>query len=200
MRVLGVFVGIRVHCMCVSALTTYRYVRWARDVPCPSDEVPAATLLSDIDYAVHCALSYPRGPVHINMQLRENLAPESGPIRDALPGTPGGAVGSDNRWRPDCIETADMVRWEMSSTAHAVYLPQPAASPPEVPREVVEMLQGARRGLILVGSLHTKADLAAVEWLVCALEWPVWADIQSGLRSPASHAWRTYGVILLVDV
>ena len=170
------------------------YVRWARDMPCPSDEVPAATLLSDINYAVHCAITYPRGPVHLNLQLRENLAPEMGPIRDALPGTPGADKASVNGFRTACIDTADMARWELSSAPHALYLPRSAASPPEVPREVLEMLQGARSGLIIVGSLHSKTDIAAVEWLVSALQWPVWADIQSGLRTCTSRSWRQFGV------
>jgi hypothetical protein len=43
-----------------------------------------------------------------------------------------------------------------------------------------------------------------VEWLIGALQWPVWADIQSGLRvrglsvsgsvSGASSSWQSFGL------
>jgi len=170
------------------------YARWARDMPCPSDQVPVATLLSDIDYAVHCAVTCPRGPVHLNLQLRENLAPETGPIRDALPGTPGGETGCVTSWRTTCIETADVARWELSSAPHALYHSHPASSRPELPREMLDMLRSARKGLIVVGSLPSKTDTEAVEWLVGALQWPVWADIQSGLRTSTSRSWQRFGV------
>ena len=170
------------------------YARWARDMPSPSDEVPVATLLSDIDYAVHCAVAFPRGPVHLNLQLRENLAPETGPIRDALPGTPGGETGSVTSWRTTCIDTADIAGWELSSAPHALYLFHGPASRPELPRELLDMLHTANKGLVVVGSLPSKADTEAVEWLVGALQWPVWADVQSGLRSSKSSCWQRFGV------
>ena len=55
------------------------------DIQCPTDEVNAAALLSNIDRAVAKALgvmgSGIPGPVHLNFMFRENLAPDDGAIR-----------------------------------------------------------------------------------------------------------------------
>lgn len=58
---------------------------------CPTDEVNAACLLSDIDHAVSRALGRgggggasnggAPGPVHLNFMFRENLAPVEGAVR-----------------------------------------------------------------------------------------------------------------------
>ena len=70
------------------------YARWAKDVPCPTDRIAAAALLSDAAYAVHVAHAHPPGPVHLNLQFRENLAPDPGPARDA--------PWAGSEWNPAC--------------------------------------------------------------------------------------------------
>ena len=51
------------------------YTRWAVDVPPPDPAVPVRALLTTTDAAVRFATGTPAGPVHINCQFREPLAP-----------------------------------------------------------------------------------------------------------------------------
>ena len=51
------------------------YCRWAVDVPPPDPTLPVRSLLTTTDAAVRTACGLPAGPVHINCQFREPLAP-----------------------------------------------------------------------------------------------------------------------------
>jgi len=51
------------------------YTRWVIDVPPPDHVVPVRGLLTSADAAVRFATGTPAGPVHINCQFREPLAP-----------------------------------------------------------------------------------------------------------------------------
>ena len=152
-----------------------RYVRWSRDLCCPSDQIPANVLLSDVDFAVHRASSSPRGPVHLNFQFRENLAPDGGPVRDNPPGNP-----ISSTWSRACIASLNMAKWEHSALPHTLY--PSASSHVEVPSEVLSSMARARRGLVIVGNLFTAEDMATVGWVAAEPCWPVWCDAQSGGR------------------
>ncbi|EKX44468.1 hypothetical protein GUITHDRAFT_72208 [Guillardia theta CCMP2712] len=152
-----------------------RYVRWSRDLCCPSDQIPANVLLSDVDFAVHRASSSPRGPVHLNFQFRENLAPDGGPVRDNPPGNP-----ISSTWSRACIASLNMAKWEHSALPHTLY--PSSSSHVEVPAEVLSSMARARRGLVVVGNLFTAEDMATVGWVAAELCWPVWCDAQSGGR------------------
>lgn len=51
------------------------YCRWAVDIPPPDHTVPVRGLLTTTDAAVRFAIGKPAGPVHMNCQFREPLAP-----------------------------------------------------------------------------------------------------------------------------
>ena len=51
------------------------YVRWAVDVAPPDHVMPLRSLLTTLDTAVRFASDAPAGPVHMNCQFREPLAP-----------------------------------------------------------------------------------------------------------------------------
>lgn len=65
--------------------------RMAVDLPCPTDDVSAAFLLSEVDRGVQAAfggggvgctsVSGQPGPVHLNFMFPENLAPTGGAVR-----------------------------------------------------------------------------------------------------------------------
>ena len=60
------------------------YTRWAVDLPPPDHVVPVRALLTSADAAVRFATGVPAGPVHINCQFREPLAPAAAAWPQAL--------------------------------------------------------------------------------------------------------------------
>ena len=168
------------------------YARWAADLPAPTDAVPARSLLSSLGHAVRAAAASPRpGPVHLNCQFREPLAP----------------LQAD--WSRACLQGLE--RWELSGqpyTTHSAVQPQPslqlpvsalpagAAAPaglgqagvgagalsglPPEAAEALAAVAGAQRGLLVVGELTQPADVVAAAQLARTLGWPVAADVLSG--------------------
>ena len=64
------------------------YVRWAADLGPPDAAVPARAALAAADEAVRRASGPAAGPVHLNLQFREPLAPVPAPWpKQALAGT-----------------------------------------------------------------------------------------------------------------
>lgn len=158
------------------------YTRWHADLPAPGDALPARTVLSAVDTAVAAARGLPPGPVHLNCQFREPLAPvEAG------------------AWDRACL--AGLQRWEASDApfmmAAPAVPPSPAlqlggaaplaaaASAPAEPaaQAALREILGARRGLIVAAELTHPDDVVAATQLSQLLGWPVAADVLSGLRA-----------------
>jgi len=150
------------------------FARWSKDMPCPTHEVLASSLLSDIDYAVSMARGVDPGPVHLNFMLRENLAPEGGAVRDtAVPGL-------HSEWPDACLGDRRFAQWERSLQPYTSF-PRLRPSCPLSP-ELLAAVHEAERGLLVLGRLPQRRDRAHVRWLAQELQWPVFADVGSGLR------------------
>ncbi len=82
------------------------HVKWFQDLPTPgtADLRPHAAQVAS--RAVHVAMSHPRGPVHLNVPLREPLLPEPGPAGQPLM---GGFVHS--RWCADDASLKQVLAW-----------------------------------------------------------------------------------------
>ena len=141
------------------------YVRHAADVPPPEPHMRGAAALTAVDAAVrHATAPAAPGPVQINVQLREPLAPVPAPLSAGL--------------------TAHLRSWEARRspyTAHHPPLPLTlgGADHRALPWDV---LARAERGLLVVGELRSAADRGAARRVARCLGWPVAADVLSGLR------------------
>jgi len=144
------------------------YVRWACTLPAPDAAVSGRAVLSAVGQAVHRALGPPAGPVHLNCMYREPLEP--------LPGVPW-PLDLPSRWRES--------REPLTSHARPVTLPD-AGSLDRIGAAVA----GARRGLVVIGSLPAECDRDAAAALAGRLGWPVATDVRSGLRLGAGPAGR----------
>ncbi len=65
--------------MCAQVKIFGGYTRWAADVPAPDAAMPARLALTTVDAAYRHATGDGPGPVHLNLQFREPLAPSQTP-------------------------------------------------------------------------------------------------------------------------
>ena len=133
------------------------YVRWQFTLPCPDENIPVSLIQTTIDQAVYRAVRSPAGPVHIDCMFRE-------PFTDI----------------PECSEEVSAFN-SLPNTPYTVYAP--FKSDPKPAQEALNpIFQNTRRGVIIVGALHSEAERCAVQIFAKSLQWPVLADIASGLR------------------
>lgn len=139
------------------------YVRWRFDLPCPDPRIAAAVVLTTVDQAVHRALGMPPGPVHLNCPFREPLAP--------LPD------GTDPK-----ASLTGLGDWFGSDAPYVRYAQPTASAADEDIRALAESCNHCARGVLVVGRLRPGQETKSARTLASALQWPVFADVASGLR------------------
>jgi 2-succinyl-5-enolpyruvyl-6-hydroxy-3-cyclohexene-1-carboxylate synthase len=160
------------------------YIRWFRDVLPPDDDVPVSLALSDACQAIYLAKEL-RGPVHINIQFRENLAPDAGPIR--------GDSRIDSLTLFNGMRFTDVPgfdRWCTSGNVWSkLYKRSIKYGPPDALHDVASLIRRSKRGIILVGNLRSSteglvdSDQAAIVQSISdfakAIGFPIFAGVQS---------------------
>ncbi len=139
------------------------YPTWQFDLPCPSAEINPKMVLTTIDLAVSKSQQSPAGVVHLNCMFREPLVPPDTPV--AIPPV--------------------LAQWHQSQAPYTRYAPKitmPAAG--EI-RSLIETIELTNKGVLVVGRLKSIAEINAVSRLAARLNWAVFADVRSGLRSRA---------------
>ena len=141
------------------------YPVWQKQLPEPTQRIPAQFLLSQLDEAWS---KLQAGPVHLNCPLPEPLYPGDT------------SVSFHHYLQP-------LTDWQRSNAPYIKWQHQPAAS---VPQLAQWQAFAQAKGVIVVGRIAA-TERAAVLALQQQLGWPLLADIQSGLRGAdgvVSHA------------
>jgi 2-succinyl-5-enolpyruvyl-6-hydroxy-3-cyclohexene-1-carboxylate synthase len=159
-----------------------KYLRWEYDLPCPDEKIQPQFVLTTIDQAVFRSLRKPGGPVHINCMFREPLAPSREPVTDGY--------------------LQPISTWEGKSepfTKYEISLLQPESS---VVKKVDDIITQSKKGIILAGELASNSQAEAVSQLAQKINWPIFPDINSGLRFQLSkkNTISYYDQMLLVDI
>ncbi|MBK7142946.1 MAG: 2-succinyl-5-enolpyruvyl-6-hydroxy-3-cyclohexene-1-carboxylic-acid synthase [bacterium] len=144
------------------------YPRWEHDLTCPTLDIPLTNLLTAVDSAVAAATATPCGPVHLNCMFREPLAPLKS--TDDLTGY-----------------AASISAWARSTEPQAVVSHKTKALTKDSLEQIEQVLSNSRRGLLVIGALKSESERAAVAALATDLNWPLIADIGSGLRGGEIH-------------
>ncbi|XP_077237681.1 2-oxoglutarate decarboxylase/hydro-lyase/magnesium ion-binding protein isoform X2 [Tasmannia lanceolata] len=142
------------------------FVRFFFSLPPPADHIPARMVLTTVDSALHKATQAPYGPVHINCPFRE-------PLED-----------SPREWDLSCLKGLDS--WMSKEEPFTKYIRmqhfRACNEFHSQVAEVLEIIQRANQGLLLIGAIHSEDEIWAALLLAKHLFWPVVADILSGLR------------------
>jgi 2-succinyl-5-enolpyruvyl-6-hydroxy-3-cyclohexene-1-carboxylate synthase len=136
------------------------YPTWKFDLPCPTVGINPNMVLTTIDLAVSRSRQYPGGVVHLNCMFREPLAPIDD--KTAIP--------------------ANLFKWSQSLAPYTQYggkLMVPTAV--EV-HSLIDLINSTTKGALVVGKLKSATEIKAVGQLAARLNWPVFPDLQSGLR------------------
>ena len=160
------------------------YIRWSRDIPPPTDEIPISLVLSDVDHAVDISKRF-RGPVHLNIQFRENLAPDAGKIRN------DDRVDAITKFNPfHFTSSPKFQRWSSSGVQFTRYF-SPAPPTDMSTFEVARLIERSKRGIIVVGNVRPSVssddhdDLLACMDVISSFAEYVGFPILAGVQSAA---------------
>lgn len=129
----------------------------------PDVTIPAESVLAKVDALIAAAIADTPGPIHLNIMFREPLEPV--PVQNTLLPPPS------NRLR----------EWEASDMPYTEWRIN-ARTPDEKTLQHLAEFVAAPTGLLLIGSLKTKAEQEEALALANHIQWPVFADILSGCR------------------
>ena len=129
------------------------FVRWECDLPCPNSSIDENYWGSTLAQAVFQAKRAPSGPVHINCPFRKPFLSSKPLPKTALPSTK-----------------------RISSTSQLLPKEDDLSA-------IADVLSPIENGIILVGASPNNPRVEALETLSRLLQWPIIADIDSGIRS-----------------
>jgi len=158
-----------------------KYLNWEFDLPCPDEKIPPQVVLTTIDQTVFRSRRMPGGPVHINCMFREPLAPINEPIRDDY-------LQPISDWEG---KTDPLTKYEF-----------PNLKPESlVIKEMSDIIDHSKKGIVLAGKLFSNYQAEAVLQLAQKINWPIFPDINSGLRFQLSkkNIIPFYDQMLLVE-
>lgn len=138
------------------------FTRWQFDLPCPDELVPPEMLLTTIDQAVYRSKSGSPGPVHINCRYRKPLEPTPTKIDESY--------------------IKNIKNWTKSNKPFSTYSPPAITASADAISDLASIIDQTNRGMIMVGKLNSDQQRRSVLKLIDKLNWPVYADITSGLR------------------
>ncbi|GMH86851.1 hypothetical protein TrVE_jg1966 [Triparma verrucosa] len=155
------------------------YVRWFRDILPPSCETNLGVGLADLGHAYNVATE-DAGPVHVNVQFRENLSPDGGEIRNSG----GRREEMDGRQFMSYDKISKLSKWPLTGEPFVKRSRRTGGLGAPMLTEVQDLIKKSKRGAIVVGNLRKLGASDDVVYRIMhlaeTLDWPVFASIQAG--------------------
>ncbi len=150
------------------------FVHWQVDLPCPDQKIPQSYVGTTVMQGVSHALSEPKGPVHFNCPFRK-------PLLETNHEAPPLSLHQSNR--------------SMHSAQTAISLGRPQIDEKAF-EQIADELSEYEKGLILVSRTEPIDDIEKIYALSRYLQWPIFPDILSNVRSGGNGS----GVIPYYDL
>lgn len=154
------------------------FVRWEITISPPDVMIPPETVLTTIDFAVNKASNLHKGPVHVNCQFREPLAP----IKKEFPSS----------------HYDKLLDWIDSDNTYTRYSKPSLTIDSSETEWICKILSRERKGLVVVGRLPLSEDKRITKLMLDKLGWPVFADTQSGIK--CQYSIENFDQSLIADL
>jgi 2-succinyl-5-enolpyruvyl-6-hydroxy-3-cyclohexene-1-carboxylate synthase len=143
-----------------------KYPRFFFDFPCPNKQDSASFVLSKVSETVAHIMGSNPGPVHLNCMFREPLAPKK------------------EVWPTGYLD--EVKDWLASETVFQKIKTYPRQGREQDTQKIISIIEENSFGIILAGLNENEADQRAILELAEKINWPIFADITSGLRFSSS--------------
>ena len=139
------------------------FVNWQFDLPCPDIKIPAKMVLTTVDQAIQKAINSPAAPVHLNCMFREPLEPLEDPFPEKY--------------------HEKLTNWEKSKEPYTKNIYGLRTINNADLQGLTEVINKTENGWLVVGQLNSISEKKGVTRLAAKLQWPVLADVTSGIRN-----------------
>jgi isochorismate synthase / 2-succinyl-5-enolpyruvyl-6-hydroxy-3-cyclohexene-1-carboxylate synthase / 2-succinyl-6-hydroxy-2,4-cyclohexadiene-1-carboxylate synthase / o-succinylbenzoate synthase len=163
------------------------YTRWDCDLEAPLESTLALNAVEKVGEAVRAACAtpaLPAGPVHLNCQFREPLAPKKEEFENFK------CLEGIYDWETSQKPLVTLLKIQHNGAARNGGAKSDSAALSVNSDDLAALLSTARkaqRGLLVIGELIQPEDVAAIVQLSQLLGWPIAADVLSGIRVGAQQ-------------
>ena len=138
------------------------YVNWFFDLPCPDEKISEQFLLTTVDQAVHRSLAPFKGVVHLNCMFREPFLTDDDVCKH--------------------IKSEKVKQWYLGDNKFTDYEQTKIVIDNIESEKISEIINNSQSGFIIAGRLQNENERKSIIELAEKINWPIFPDINSGLR------------------
>ena len=138
------------------------YVNWFFDLPCPDEKISEQFLLTTVDQAAHRSLCPFKGVVHLNCMFREPFLTDDDVCKH--------------------IKSEKVKQWYLGDNKFTEYGQTEIVTDNLASKKITKIINNSKSGFIIAGRLQNEDERQSIIELAEKINWPIFPDINSGLR------------------